>query len=47
MIFKKIVDARKYTKEIIKAKLISTDGSVPRDSGTFMLITSKYLFGSI
>ena len=47
MIFKKIVDAKKYKKEIIKAKLISTEGSVPRDSGTFMLITSKYLFGSI
>ena len=47
MIFKKIIDARKYTKEIIKAKLISTEGSVPRNSGTFMLITSKYLFGSI
>ena len=47
MIFKKIIDASKYTKEIIKAKLISTEGSVPRNSGTFMLITSKYLFGSI
>ena len=47
MIFKKIVDAKKYKKEIIKAKLISTEGSVPRDTGTFMLITSKYLFGSI
>ena len=47
MIFKKIIDAKKYTKEIVKAKLISTEGSVPRNSGTFMLITSKYLFGSI
>ena len=47
MIFKKIIDARKYTKEIIKAKLIFTEGSVPRNLGTFMLITSKYLFGSI
>ena len=47
MILKKIIDAKKYKKEIIKAKLISTEGSVPRDSGTFMLITSKYLFGSI
>ena len=47
MILKKIVDAKKYKKEIIKAKLISTEGSVPRDSGTFMLITFKYLFGSI
>ena len=47
MILKKIIDAKKYKKEIIKAKLISTEGSVPRDSGTFMLITPKYLFGSI
>ena len=47
MKFKRINDARKYTKKIIKAKLISTEGSVPREAGTFMLITSKYLFGSI
>ena len=47
MILKKIIDAKNYKKEIIKAKLISTEGSVPRDTGTFMLITSKYLFGSI
>ena len=47
MILKKIIDAKKYKKEIIKAKLISTEGSVPRASGTFMLITSKYLFGAI
>ena len=47
MIFKKINEAKKYKNEIIKAKLISTEGSVPRDSGTFMLISSKYLFGSI
>ena len=47
MILKKIIDAKNYKKEIIKAKLISTEGSVPRDTGTFMLITPKYLFGSI
>jgi len=47
MILKKIIDAKKYREKIIKAKLISTQGSVPRNSGTFMLITSKYLFGSI
>ena len=47
MILKKIIDAKNYKKEIIKAKLISTEGSVPRDAGTFMLITSKCLFGSI
>ena len=47
MILKKIIDAKKYKKEIIKAKIVSAEGSVPRNSGTFMLITSKYLFGSI
>jgi len=47
MILKKIIDAKKYNKEIIKAKIISAEGSVPRNSGTFMLITSKCLFGSI
>jgi xanthine dehydrogenase accessory factor len=47
VILKKIIDAKKYKKEIIKAKIVSAEGSVPRNSGTFMLITSKYLFGSI
>ena len=47
MIIKKIIDAKKYKKEILKAKLIKTEGSAPRNCGTFMLITSKFIFGSI
>ena len=38
---KKIINAEKFTKEIIKAKIISAEGSVPRNIDTFMLI-SKY-----
>ena len=44
---KKIINAEKFTKEIIKAKIISAEGSVPRNKGTFMLISKKNLFGSI
>ena len=47
MIFKKLEEVLDYKKEIIKAKLISTEGSVPRNAGTFMLISEKYIFGSI
>ena len=44
---KKIINAEKFTKEIIKAKIISAEGSVPRNIGTFMLISKNNLFGSI
>jgi len=47
MIFKNLDEAIKYNFPLIKAKLISTEGSVPRNKGTFMLISSKYIFGSI
>ena len=47
MIFKKINEAIKFKSNLIKAKLITTEGSVPRDKGTFMLISQKYIFGSI
>ena len=47
MIFKKIHEAEKFNFEIIKAKLINTEGSVPRNEGTIMLISKKYIFGSI
>ena len=47
MIFKDLNEAIKYNSPLIKAKLISTEGSVPRNAGTFMLISSKYIFGSI
>ena len=44
---KKIIDAEKYLKEIIKAKIISAEGSVPRNIDTFMLISKYNIFGSI
>ena len=47
MIFKKVHEALKYNFPLIKAKLISTEGSVPRNKGTFMLITPKKIFGTI
>ncbi|PPR44432.1 MAG: hypothetical protein CFH18_00968 [Alphaproteobacteria bacterium MarineAlpha5_Bin8] len=47
MIFKKIHEAEKFNFAIIKAKLINTEGSVPRNEGTIMLISKKYIFGSI
>ena len=47
MIFKNINDAIKFKSSLIKAKLITTEGSVPRNKGTIMLITEKYIFGSI
>jgi len=47
MILKKITDVKNYKLPVIKAKLISTEGSVPRNSGTFMIISNKCIFGSI
>ena len=47
MIFKSIDEAIKFKSNLIKAKLITTEGSVPRDKGTIMLISQKYIFGSI
>ena len=47
MIFKNINEAIKFKSTLIKAKLITTEGSVPRDKGTIMLISQKYIFGSI
>ncbi len=47
MIFKNISEGVSFKNIIVKAKLISVEGSVPRNKGTFMLISSKYIFGSI
>ena len=47
MIFKKINEVIKYNSTLMKAKLITTEGSVPRDKGTLMLVSEKYIFGSI
>ena len=47
MILKKITEAKTYNGEIIKVKIISAEGSVPRNKGTFMLISKKNIYGSI
>ncbi len=47
MILKKLTDAKTFKKEIIKAKIISAEGSVPRNKGAFMLVSKKNIYGSI
>ena len=47
MIFKNINEGLKFKSTLLKAKLVTTEGSVPRDKGTIMLISEKYIFGSI
>jgi len=47
MKFNKLHKVKNYNKEIYKAKIIKTDGSVPREIGDFMLITIEDIFGSI
>ncbi len=45
MIFKNINEGVKFKSTLIKAKLITTEGSVPRDKVTIILISPKYIFG--
>ena len=47
MIIRKLDEVKDYKLPVIKAKLISTEGSVPRNSGTFMIIADNCIFGSI
>ena len=47
MIFKKLEEAKNFKLSLIKAKLITTEGSVPRNKGTFMLISNTNIYGSI
>ena len=47
MIIKKLHEVVNYKLPLIKAKLILTEGSVPRNKGTIMLISEEYIFGSI
>ena len=47
MILKKLSDSKTFKKEIIKAKIISAEGSVPRNKGAFMLVSKKNIYGSI
>ena len=47
MTLKKLTEAKNYNNKIIKAKIISAEGSVPRNQGTFMLISENDIYGSI
>ena len=47
MTLKKLIEAKNYNNKIIKAKIISAEGSVPRNQGTFMLISENNIYGSI
>ena len=47
MKFNKIKKVKNYKGQLIKAKIISTEGSVPREVGDYMLISKKDIFGTI
>jgi xanthine dehydrogenase accessory factor len=43
----KIQKVKYFKEEVIKAKIINTEGSVPRESGTYMLVSKEDIFGTI
>ena len=47
MKFNKIQKVKNYKKEVIKAKIINTEGSVPREKGIYMMISKDDIFGTI
>lgn len=47
MKFNKILKVKNYKDDIIKAKVLSTEGSVPSELGNYMLISSKDIYGTI
>ena len=47
MRFKKIQEVKDYKKSVIKAKIINSEGSVPRCTGDYMLISIEDIFGTI
>ena len=47
MIFNKLNDSLNCKTNLIKAKLIFTEGSVPRNKDTFMFISNSKIFGTI
>ena len=47
MRFNKIIKVKHYYEEIIKAKIINTEGSVPSEKGNYMLISKEDIFGTI
>ena len=47
MKFNKIQKIKENKKEIIKAKIINTEGSVPSNTGNYMFISQEDIFGTI
>ena len=47
MKFNKIQEIKNYKAEVIKAKIISSEGSVPSETGNYMLISEEDIFGTI
>ena len=47
MRFNKIEKVKNYKEAVIKAKIINTLGSVPRDKGDYMVISKEDIFGTI
>lgn len=47
MKFNKLQKVKNYKEEIIKAKIINSEGSVPSDAGNYMLISKEDIFGTI
>ena len=47
MKFKKIYEVKNFKEEVIKAKIINSEGSVPSEAGNYMLISTEDIFGTI
>lgn len=47
MKFNKIQKIKDYKEDVIKAKIINTEGSVPSEEGNYMLISKGDIFGTI
>ena len=47
MIFNKLNDSLNCKTKLVKAKLVFTEGSVPRNKDTFMFISTSKIFGTI
>jgi len=47
MKFNKIKEVKNYKEEVIKAKIISSEGSIPSEAGNYMLISEEDIFYSL
>lgn len=47
MKFNKLHEVKNYREKVIKAKIISSEGSVPTETGKYMLISEVDIFGTI